>query len=201
MVSREYEKPSTKSEQRRYTCCSTWTLVFGTVGADLEPYVDTPNAFYVVGWSTRVVIENLKHWIKSACISRNRLDCPLPDMVFKVFDLAFGPGGSCRTHTADRLAPHLVLPPPLIVPICRDLHSKLSYRLCQVGIHIACSSWSTSRCASNGQGHAKEEQAGVLEDKAARQFAPGVNVAEWDRLEGRDLFRKFHSLLAERYPL
>lgn len=92
---------------------------------------------------------------------------------------------------------------------CRDLHSKLSPRLYQVGIQIACSSGSTSRCASNGQARAKEEQAGALEDKAARQSelpstaaaSQGVNVAEWDRLEGRDLFRKFSTLLAERYPL
>eukprot|EP00903_Cladosiphon_okamuranus_P017447 g16071.t1 len=79
----------------------------------------------------------------------------------------------------------------------------------EVGIQIACRSRSTSRYASNGEGCAKEEQAGVLEDKTARQSelsstvaaAPGVHVAEWDRLGGQDLFRKFSSLLAELYPL
>lgn len=136
---------------------------------------------------------------KSACTQRNRIDClSLGDYCKEVFRyLVFGPGPSCRTHAADSLVFH-----------CSDSHSKLSH-LCQVGIQIACTSSSTSRCASNGEGRAKEEQAGVLEDKAARQpeisrtaaAASGVNVAEWDRLEGRDLFRKFSSLLAERYPL
>lgn len=90
-----------------------------------------------------------------------------------------------------------------------QLTQKDINRLCQVGIQIACSSWSTSRCASKGQGCAKEGPVDVLEDKAAGQSelsrtadaAPDVNAAEWDRLQGQDLFRKFSSLLAERYPV
>ncbi|CAM9338799.1 unnamed protein product [Pylaiella littoralis] len=77
-----------------------------------------------------------------------------------------------------------------------------------VGVRIACSSFTTSSSTSNGRGPANQDQAGVSEASVAWHsdvsrtvtVAP-VNMAEWDRLEGRDLFLKFSSLLALRYPL
>lgn len=77
----------------------------------------------------------------------------------------------------------------------------------QVGVQIACSSWKTSHCKSNGREPASKEQADGSEATAAwrpelsSSAAPQVDVAEWDKLEGEDLFRKFSSLLAIRYPL
>ncbi|CAN0440234.1 unnamed protein product [Ectocarpus sp. 12 AP-2014] len=77
------------------------------------------------------------------------------------------------------------------------------------GVQIACSSWSTSGCTPNGQGPRNEGKAGFLTDTPGRPSETlsttaatvEVNVAEWDRLDGRDLFQKFSSLLGILYPL
>ncbi len=90
-------------------------------------------------------------------------------------------------------------------PISANLSSVLFFSH-QVGIQIACSSGTSSHCKANGRGPVTKEQADGSEatswlSESPASAAPEVDIAEWDKLEGQDLFGKFSSLLAIRYPL
>lgn len=72
-------------------------------------------------------------------------------------------------------------------------------------MQIACSKWPSACCTPTevkaGKAKMKAEPEGWDCGVPNTVSAPEVTVAEWDRLEGRDLFLKFSGLLACLYPL
>lgn len=81
------------------------------------------------------------------------------------------------------------------------------HRALQVGVQIACSKLSSVCCTSNGRGDTSDVQDSPLKAKLepfptslATVVEKEVTVAEWEKLEGRDVFRKFSTLLGCLYP-